>query len=111
MRLLIRNGRVIDPSSGTDETLDILIDRGKIFALSPKIEEAGIPQIDASRLVVAPGFIDMHAHLREPGQEEKEDIATAARAAAKGGFTTICAMPNTNPANDTPAQGAAEVTV
>jgi dihydroorotase len=103
VRFLIRNGRVVDPSSGTDETLDILIDRGKILALSPKIEESGVPQIDASRLVVAPGFIDMHAHVREPGQEEKEDITTAARSAAKGGFTTICAMPNTNPVNDTPA--------
>jgi dihydroorotase len=103
VRLLIKNGRVIDPFSRTDETLDILIDRGKILALGPRIEEAGIPAIDASRLVVAPGFIDMHTHVREPGQEEKEDIVTASRSAAKGGFTTICAMPNTNPVNDTRA--------
>ncbi len=100
MRLLIKNGRVIDPSSKTDETLDILIGNEKILALGSKIEGPDIPVVDASRLVVAPGFIDMHTHIREPGQEEKEDIATASRSAAKGGFTTICAMPNTNPAND-----------
>jgi dihydroorotase len=103
VRLLIKNGRVIDPSSQTDETLDILIEKGKILALGPKIEGPGIPTVDASRLVVAPGFIDMHTHIREPGQEEKEDIASASRSAAKGGFTTICAMPNTNPVNDTRA--------
>jgi dihydroorotase len=103
MRLLIRNGRVIDPSSRTDETLDVLIENGKIIALGPTIEEAGVPVIDASRLVVAPGFIDMHTHVREPGNEEKENIDTASRSAAKGGFATICAMPNTNPVNDTRA--------
>ncbi len=100
MSLLIKNGRVIDPSSGTDDTLDILIDGGRIVDLKAKIEGGGRTVIDASRLVVAPGFIDMHAHLRDPGQEEKEDIRTASLAAARGGFTTICAMPNTNPAND-----------
>jgi dihydroorotase len=98
--LLIKNGRVIDPSSGTDDTLDILIDGGRIVDLKAKIEGEGKTVIDASRLVVAPGFIDLHAHLREPGQEEKEDIRTASLAAAKGGFTAICAMPNTNPVND-----------
>lgn len=101
MRLLIKNGRVVDPSSGIDETLDILIDQGKIADIKPKIEEAkGLKVVDVSRLVVAPGFIDMHVHLREPGQEYKEDIQTASRAAARGGFTSICAMPNTNPVND-----------
>ena len=100
MKLLIKNGRVIDPSSGTDETLDILIDKGKIIDFKPKIEAESSRIIDASRLVVAPGFIDMHAHLREPGQEDKEDIHTASQAAAKGGFTSLCAMPNTNPIND-----------
>ncbi len=101
MRLLIKNGRVVDPSSGIDETLDILIEQGKIADIKPQIEEAkGLKVVDVSRLVVAPGFIDMHAHLREPGQEYKEDIQTASRAAAKGGFTSICAMPNTNPVND-----------
>jgi len=100
VKLLIKNGRVIDPSSGTDETLDILIDKGKIIDFKPKIEAESSRIIDASRLVVAPGFIDMHAHLREPGQEDKEDIHTASQAAAKGGFTSLCAMPNTNPIND-----------
>lgn len=100
MRLLIKNGRVIDPSSGLDETLDVLIADGKIVAVEPRIESADSPIIDASRLVVTPGFIDMHSHIREPGQEKKEDISSASRAAAKGGFTTICAMPNTNPVND-----------
>ena len=100
MKLLIKNGRVIDPSSGTDETLDVLLADGKIILVESRIEAAGTPVIDASRLVVAPGFIDMHTHVREPGQEKKEDISSASRAAAKGGFTTICAMPNTNPVND-----------
>jgi dihydroorotase len=100
VRLLIKNGRVIDPASGTDETLDILIADGKIVSVEARIEGAGAPTIDASRLVVAPGFIDMHTHVREPGHEKKEDISSASRAAAKGGFTSICAMPNTNPVND-----------
>ena len=101
MKLLIKNGRVIDPHSRTDETLDILLDRGKIADIKPKIEGKGLKVIDASRLVVAPGFIDMHVHLREPGQEDKETIKTGALAAAKGGFTSIACMPNTDPVNDT----------
>lgn len=100
MRILIRNGRVIDPASGTDETLDILIDKKKIVDFKPKIQAGDTRVIDASRLVVAPGFIDMHTHLREPGQENKETIRTGALAAAKGGFTTIACMPNTSPVND-----------
>jgi dihydroorotase len=100
VRLLIKNGRVIDPFSGLDETLDVLIADGKIVSVEARIESCDAPVIDASRLVVAPGFIDMHTHVREPGQEKKEDILSASRAAAKGGFTTICAMPNTNPVND-----------
>ncbi len=100
MKLLIKNGRVIDPSTGTDETLDILITEGKIASLNSRIEAPDAEVIDASRLVVAPGFIDMHVHLREPGEEHKEDIASASQAAARGGFTTICAMPNTKPPND-----------
>ncbi|OGD26785.1 MAG: dihydroorotase [Candidatus Aminicenantes bacterium RBG_19FT_COMBO_59_29] len=100
MRLLIRNGRVIDPSTGLDDTRDVLIIDGKIASVEARIESSDTPIIDASRLVVAPGFIDMHTHVREPGQEKNEDILSASRAAAKGGFTTICAMPNTNPVND-----------
>lgn len=100
MRLLIKNGRVIDPATQVDETLDILIERGKIADIKAKIEGDGSNTIDASRLVVAPGFIDMHVHLRQPGQEDKETIKTGSLAAAKGGFTSIACMPNTNPVND-----------
>lgn len=100
VRLLIKNGRIISPPTHTDETLDILIEHGRIVGLQAKIEASASRVIDASRLVVAPGFIDLHAHLREPGQEHKEDIRSASLAAAKGGFTSICAMPNTSPVND-----------
>lgn len=100
MKLLIKNGRVIDPVSKTDETLDILIENGQIRDLNPRIDIKDAEIIDASRLVVTPGFIDMHVHLREPGQEYKEDIATGSMAAARGGFTSICCMPNTKPPND-----------
>lgn len=97
---MIRNGRVVDPSSGTDKRLDVLIEKGKITQIKPKISASGAKLIDASGLIVAPGFIDMHVHLREPGQEDKETIATGALAAARGGFTSIACMPNTDPVND-----------
>jgi len=100
MELVIKNGRVVDPATKTDETLDILIRDGRIAGVSLRIEVRGREVIDAARLVVVPGLIDMHVHLREPGYEAKETIATGSRAAAKGGFTTICPMPNTNPVND-----------
>ncbi len=98
--ILIRNGRVIDPASGTDETLDILLADGRIAAVKTSVDEAADRVIDASRLVVVPGLIDMHVHLREPGAENKETIVSGSRAAARGGFTTVCAMPNTRPVND-----------
>lgn len=100
--LLIKNGRVIDPAAGIDETLDILIKDGQIAEIKAKItiDSAKTKVIDASRLIVTPGLIDMHVHLREPGFEYKETIASGARAAARGGFTTIACMPNTNPVND-----------
>ncbi len=97
---MIKNGRVVDPSSGTDKRLDVLIEKGKITQIKPKISASGAKLIDASGLIVAPGFIDMHVHLREPGQEDKETIATGALAAARGGFTSIACMPNTDPVND-----------
>lgn len=100
MKLLIKNGRVVDPASDLDDTLDILIEKGKIVDLRPQIRVEDAKVIDASRLVVAPGFIDMHVHLREPGYEHKETIKTGGEAAAAGGFTTIACMPNTNPVND-----------
>jgi dihydroorotase len=99
--LLIRGGRVIDPSQELDMTASLLIKEGKIMWLgteTPPDEDYAV--LDADGLIVCPGFIDMHCHLRQPGFEDKETIQTATRAAAKGGFTTLCAMPNTNPAMD-----------
>jgi dihydroorotase len=100
VKLLIKNGRVIDPSSRTDERLDLLLEKGRIVDIKTKIKNDSAKVIDASKLVIAPGFIDMHVHLRDPGQEEKETIATGSLAAAKGGFTSIACMPNTHPVND-----------
>jgi dihydroorotase len=101
MALLIKNGRVIDPASDTDAILDVLIDGGKIIELGAHIAAGGGMQLlDAAGLLVVPGLIDMHTHLREPGQEYKETIQTGARAAAAGGFTGIACMPNTSPVND-----------
>src|SRR5882672_1601715 len=101
--LLIKNGRVVDPASKTDATLDVLLDGEKIKEVGPagKIAAPADAEIfDASGLIVAPGFIDLHAHLREPGQESSETIETGTRAAARGGFTAVCSMPNTKPVND-----------
>lgn len=99
-RLVIKNGRVIDPASGHDGIADVGIEDGRIAALGPNLETAGAEVMDASGLVVAPGFIDMHTHLREPGFEHAETIETGSRAAAAGGFTSVCCMPNTAPVND-----------
>jgi len=101
-KLAILGGRVIDPSQGIDRRADVLIVNGHIAAVTerPGAAPEGYRAVDASGLVVAPGFVDLHAHLREPGQEWKETIATGTRAAARGGFTTVCAMPNTVPAQD-----------
>jgi dihydroorotase len=99
MNLLITNGRVIDPSQDLDAKLDILIEDGTIARVDKKIK-ANVKTIDASDLVVAPGFIDLHTHLREPGQEHKETIATGTRAAVAGGYSAVCAMANTVPPND-----------
>lgn len=101
--LLVKNGRVLDPASKTDAPRDILVDGQHIaqIAAPGKIEHGLSAQtFDATGLIVAPGFIDMHCHLREPGQENSETIETGSRAAAHGGFTTICCMPNTKPVND-----------
>jgi dihydroorotase len=101
-RLLIRNGRVIDPAAGRDETTGVLIQDGLISAVGAGLSAADAEVFDASGLVVAPGFIDMHVHLREPGFEHAETIETGSRAAAAGGFTSVCPMPNTSPVNDNP---------
>ncbi len=106
--LLIKNGRVIDPSDDIDDHLDILVDQGKIVKLrrgvDKKEKESEVVQIiDAQGKVVVPGLIDMHVHLREPGYEYKETIKTGCQAAATGGFTSIACMPNTSPINDNQA--------
>ena len=101
--LLVKNGRVVDPARNRDATLDVLLDGERIAEVAPagKISStSGFEVFDAAGLVVAPGFIDLHAHLREPGQESSETIETGTRAAARGGFTAVCSMPNTKPIND-----------
>ena len=100
MKLLIKNGNVIDPATNTDAVLDVLVEDGVIKAVAPSISDDADQVINASGLVVAPGLIDMHVHFRDPGQTHKEDIKTGSKAAAKGGFTTVCCMPNTNPVID-----------
>src|SRR5258708_578474 len=99
MNLLITNGRVIDPSQELDAIFDVLIEDGVIARVDKRIK-ANVDTIDAEGLVVAPGLVDLHTHLREPGQEHKETIATGTRAAVAGGYTAICAMANTLPPND-----------
>src|SRR5215468_3669350 len=103
MRLVLSGGRILDPSQNIDREGDLVIEDGKIAG----IVEAGTAQGDQTRdargLLVTPGLIDIHVHLREPGFEYKEDIESGTRAAAAGGFTRVCCMPNTNPAIDTAA--------
>lgn len=99
-KLLIRGGRVLDPVSRRDEIADVLIEEGKIAAVAPNLSAPGAELFDASGMVVAPGFIDMHVHLREPGGEHAETIESGTRCAAAGGFTSVACMPNTNPVND-----------
>ncbi len=107
-KLLIRGGRIIDPSQGLDTTGDLLIEDGKIAARVPTGAKGDLATeadiiLDASGLTVCPGFIDLHCHLRQPGFEDAETIATGTLAAARGGFTTVCCMPNTEPPLDTRA--------
>lgn len=102
--VVIRGGRVIDPSRGFDEPADVVIVDGSIAGVGRgQGTPDGADVIDAKGLVVAPGLIDIHVHLREPGQEHQETVATGARAAAAGGFTAVCAMPNTDPVTDNQA--------
>ena len=105
MRLLIANGYVVDPTQGVNGGRDILIEDGRVAAVlrCGEARPEGAEVFDATGLVVAPGFIDLHTHLREPGQEYKETIASGAAAAVAGGFASVCAMPNTDPVNDNPA--------
>jgi dihydroorotase len=99
--LLIKNGRVVDPASGTDATQDLLLDKGVVAKIGANLSAPDAEVFDASGLVVAPGFVDLHCHLREPGQELSETIETGTQSAARGGFTAVCCMPNTQPVNDT----------
>src|SRR5271168_4495939 len=102
--ILIRGGHLVDPSSGADAPRDILLSDGKVAAVDApgKIKASGAEVIDAKGLTVAPGLVDIHVHLREPGQGYKETIASGTAAAAAGGFTAVAAMPNTLPVNDSP---------
>jgi dihydroorotase len=100
MSIVIRNGRVIDPASGTDTVADVAIVDGRIAGIGTTLSVPGAEEFDAAGMIVAPGFIDMHVHLREPGFEHAETIESGSRAAAAGGFTSICCMPNTKPVND-----------
>ena len=99
-KLLLSNGRVVDPASGVDRVLDVLIADGRIERIERQLTAPDAERIDLTGLVVCPGFVDMHVHLREPGQEWKETVETGVRAAAAGGFTAVACMPNTEPVND-----------
>ncbi|MCM8760609.1 MAG: dihydroorotase [Candidatus Omnitrophica bacterium] len=102
MRYLIKGGRVVDPVSKIDDTSDILIDGNRIAKVAKDLNEKCDTEINAKGKIVIPGLVDMHSHLREPGREDEETIATGTRAALRGGFTTIACMPNTEPPIDSP---------
>jgi dihydroorotase len=99
-RLLLKGGRVVDPAQGLDSVLDVRLEGGRVAEFGRKLAVRDAEVVAAEGWVVCPGFIDLHTHLREPGREDKETIATGTRAAAAGGFTAVCAMPNTDPVND-----------
>jgi len=102
-RILVRGGRILDPSVGRDEAGDVLIEGGIIAAVGSGLDPRGSEIVEAEGAWIAPGFFDLHAHLREPGQEYKEDIASGGRSAVAGGFTSVACMANTHPVNDDPA--------
>ena len=99
-RLLLKGGRVVDPEQRLDAARDVLIEDGVVARVGTKLSARGAEVVSVKGRIVCPGFIDLHVHLREPGREDKETIATGTRAAAAGGFTAVCAMPNTDPVND-----------
>src|SRR3954451_25048038 len=103
MKLLLKGGRVVDPGSGRDGEFDVLIENGRIARVGKSLPADGAEVFEIKRgWIVAPGLIDIHVHLREPGQEHKETIATGTASAAAGGFTAVACMPNTDPVNDHP---------
>ena len=102
MKILIRGGRVIDPDTKLDQIRDVLLEDGKIARVGEKLKEKADTVLNAKGCWVMPGFIDMHVHLRDPGLTWKEDIENGSKAAARGGFTTIVAMPTTKPVMDSP---------
>ena len=103
MRTLIRGGRILDPATKTDTEADLLIEDGIVIGMGAGLDPERAEIVEAAGCWVAPGFVDMHTHLREPGQEYKEDIRSGGRAAAAGGFTSVACMANTQPVNDDPA--------
>src|SRR5262245_33503783 len=101
MKLLLKGGRVIDPTNGRDGAFDVLVENGRIAKIGRDLPAAGADVFEIAReWIVAPGLIDIHVHLREPGQEPKETIATGTASAVAGGFTAVACMPNTDPVND-----------
>jgi len=103
MQLILRQGQTVDPSQKLNKVVDIGIDNGRVVEIAPKIRKKGRKEIDVRGLLVLPGFIDMHVHLREPGREDAETIESGTNAAARGGFTAVACMPNTQPVNDSEA--------
>src|SRR5688572_14163483 len=101
MKLILKGGRVVDPANGRDGVFDVLIDGERIAEIGNNLKADGAEVVDVPvGLIICPGFIDMHVHLREPGQEHKETVATGVAAAVAGGFTAVACMPNTSPVND-----------
>jgi dihydroorotase len=99
-KLLLKGGRLIDPASRTDTRADVLVDDGRVAEVGPGLDPGGAEVVDCDGLVVCPGLVDLHVHLREPGREDAETIETGSRAAALGGYTAVCPMPNTDPVAD-----------
>jgi len=99
-RLLLKGGRLVDPASGHDGPADVLVDDGRVAEVGPELDATGAEVVDCGGLVVCPGLVDLHVHLREPGREDAETIETGSRAAALGGYTAVCPMPNTDPVAD-----------
>src|SRR5579863_5124877 len=100
--MILKNGHLLDPSQDLDGSYDLLLENGRVAEIAPagKLRGHAAQAFDAKGMIVAPGFIDIHVHLREPGQSYKETIATGTLAAAAGGFTSVCCMPNTQPVVD-----------